>query len=232
MFKSLPIGKHQTTENPDQKSFLAEKSIATIRGKLNRYSTFVNRKVDLADALPRIIDSVNTTPSALTHLTPSESGQVGNAGLVYDRKYSKFFDQKRKSLNRPLFPISTFVRISIPEKNSFLKKSKPGFSQETFIVSEIRDTYPPTYRLTDSDGRVVQGYFKSENLLKAEQNFENWRLIDRTLNKRRLKNGQFEYLVNFVGHNRNYTRWLDEKQYLKLKSSFPERLDSDIDDDQ
>ena len=79
--------------------------------------------------------------------------------------------------------------------------------------------------MTDCSGKQVQGYFQPKNLIKVEIDFEDWELVDQTLNKRKSKkSGKFEYLVNFVGHNKNYTRWLNEEQYLKLKSSFPDRL--------
>ena len=115
----MPIAKHQTTTNPDQKSYLAEKSIATIRAKLYRYSTFLDRKVDISQALPYIIESVNNTPNTVTGFTPLEGEQLKNAGPIFRKKYAKYFKKKLKASADPPFPLNTFVRISIPDQNSF-----------------------------------------------------------------------------------------------------------------
>ena len=84
--------------------------------------------------------------------------------------------------------------------------------------------------MIDSSKKPLQGYFQPKNLIKAEIDFEDWELVDRTLDKRKSKSGKFEYLVNFVGHNKDYTRWLNEEQYLKLKLSFPDRLELEQDE--
>ena len=215
--------RHKTTHGRNQKSFLAEETIKVLRAKLNRYRTWTGRKVDFAEALPNLLTSINSTPNSRTGITPNDAEKPKNSGLVFTRKYLPYLNQLKKVKKETKFLPGDFVRIAIPDKNSFLKRSLPGYSQETFTIEQVRTGYPKTYTAIDSSGNKIEGHFHEIDLLRAEPDYKSWRIIDRTLAQRLSKNGKKEYLVNFQGHNLNYKRWLSEKLYNRLKLKFPER---------
>ena len=174
LFKHLPIGSHKTTsKNPVAKSYLAEKSISLIRNKLAKYSTFIGRKVDISDVIDKILYSVNHTPSVVTGLSPVEASDPSVAGIVFERRYGNYFKKKSIDLANPVFKIGSFVRVAIPDSHMFMKRSKPGFSEEIFMVINLRDTYPVTYKVIDSNGELVEGFFHAKDLIKVERFVDN-----------------------------------------------------------
>ena len=226
---------HKVTHGRNQKSFIAEQTIAAIRSKINKYSTFLGRKVDISDVLPSILQSINTTANSRTGLTPEQSELLENAGTVFQRKYGKYLEEKQIAKQRNKFKLGDFVRVSIPDTaNQFLKKSLPGFSVEVFQVKSVRDTLPHTYIVQDSVGRQVSGYFNESHLLSAEPNYENWRLIDKVIQTRhRQTSGQSEgevdkeeeeYLVTFKGYPSAHRVWLNQETFDKLIKPFPQRV--------
>ncbi len=142
---------------------MAEQSVKAIRAKLERYYTYVDKKVDLTIVLPSILTSINTTPVARTGFTPNEAARIENAGKIFRLKYGNFLKTLSKIRNK--FPAKTPVRVAIPDKNVFLKKSKPGFSAEIFYVTTLRNTMPPTYVIEDSNGDRLRGYFREDHLI-------------------------------------------------------------------
>ena len=225
---------HKLTHGRNQKSFIAEQTIAAIRNKVNKYSTFSGRKVDISSVLPSILHSINTTANSRTGLTPEQSELLQNAGIVFQRKYGKYMEEKQNAEQRNKFKLGDFVRVSIPDTaNQFLKRSLPGFSVEVFQVKSVRDTLPHTYIVQDSIGRQVAGYFNESHLLSAEPNYENWRLIDKVIQSRSplSTSGQSggeeeekEYLVTFKGYPSDYKVWLNQETFDLLIKPFPERV--------
>ena len=142
---------------------MAEQSVKAIRAKLEQYYTHIDKKVDLTDVLPSILTSINTTPVVRTGFTPNEAARPENAGKIYQLKYGHFLKTLEKIRNK--FPVKTPVRVAIPDKNVFLKKSKPGFSAEIFYVATVRNTMPTTYIIEDSDGDRLRGYFREDHLI-------------------------------------------------------------------
>ena len=68
----------------------------------------------------------------------------------------------------PKFKVNDHVRISY-YKNIFAKGYVPNWSEEVFIVNEIRNTVPWTYATNDLNGEKVIGTFYEKDLQKTNQ---------------------------------------------------------------
>ena len=80
-----------------------------------------------------------------------------------DAEYNEESNKKN-----PKFQVNDHVRISKYKKN-FAKGYVPNWSEEVFIVNEIKNTVPWTYTISDLNGEKVIGTFYEKELQKINQ---------------------------------------------------------------
>ena len=68
----------------------------------------------------------------------------------------------------PKFKIDDHVRIS-KCKNIFAKGYTPNWSEEIFVIKEIKNTVPWTYVINDLNGEEIIGTFYEKELQKITQ---------------------------------------------------------------
>ena len=66
----------------------------------------------------------------------------------------------------PKFKVGDHVKIS-KYKNIFAKGCAPNWSEEVFVVSEIKNTVPSTYVVSDLNGEEITGNFYEKELQKT-----------------------------------------------------------------
>ena len=104
------------------------------------------------------------------------------------------------------FKVGDRVRI-IKKKRTFEKGFTPNWTEELFIVSEVRATKPITYKIKDLKGEEIKGTFYQQELQKTRQ--EIYR-IEKVLKKRRTRNGTREVYVKWKGLNCDFNSWIPE----------------------
>ena len=85
---------------------------------------------------------------------------------VKDNTYIGFL--KKVNNKDPKIKVDDRVRIS-KYKNVFAKGYTPNWSEEVFIVSEIKNTVPCTYVINDLNGEEIIGTFHEKELQKTNQ---------------------------------------------------------------
>ena len=78
-------------------------------------------------------------------------------------EYNEDFNKKG-----PKFKVGDPVRIS-KYKNIFTKRYVPNWSEEVFIVNEIKNTVPWIYTISDLNGEQIIGSFYEKELQKTNQ---------------------------------------------------------------
>ena len=68
----------------------------------------------------------------------------------------------------PKFKVGYHIRIS-KYKNIFAKRYTPNWSEETFVVKEIKNTVPCTHEINDSNGDKIISSFYEKELQKTNQ---------------------------------------------------------------
>ena len=69
-------------------------------------------------------------------------------------------------------------------KNIFAKNYIPNWSQDVFVIKEVKNTVPWTYVIEDLNGREIIGKFYEKDLEKAHQTeFRIEKLIKKKSNK-------------------------------------------------
>ena len=91
-------------------------------------------------------------------------------------EYNKDFNKKD-----PKFKVGDHVRIS-KYKNIFAKRYTPNWSEEVFVISNIKNRVPWTYIISDLNGEKITGSFYEKKIIRyfnfcaknKFSQFKNW----------------------------------------------------------
>ena len=136
------------------KSVVAERFIRTLKSKLYKHMTAIDKNV-YYDVLDDVVNKYNNTKHSIIKMKPTDVGNSNKRVYIdeHNKKHSKFKVDDR-------------VRIS-KFKNIFAKGYTPNWSKEIFIVDKINDTVPYTYNLKDLNDEEILGSFYDRELQKT-----------------------------------------------------------------
>ena len=156
-----------STFNED-KSVVAERFIRTLKNKIFKHMTAISKNVYI-DVLNDIVNKYNHTVHRTIKMKPTDV--TGDSYVEYNE------DSNKKG---PKFKVKDHVKIC-KYNNIFAKGYVPNWSEEVFIVNEIKNTVPWTYTINDLNGEKVIGTFYEKELQKTNQ--KEFR-IEKVLKKR------------------------------------------------
>ena len=131
--------------------------IKTLKNKIFKHMTTISKNVYI-DVLNDIVNKYNNTVHRTIKIKPTD---VTNDSYV---KYNE--DSNKKG---PKFKVNDHVRIS-KYKNIFAKGYVPNWSEEVFIVNEIKNTVPWPYTISDLNGEPLLEYFMKKNCKRLIKN--------------------------------------------------------------
>ena len=100
------------------------------------------------------------------------------------------------------FKVGDHVRLS-KYKKIFTKGYTPNWSEEVFVIKEVKDTVPWTYVITDLNGEEIIGKFYEKEFQKTnQQTFRIEKIIKRKGNK---------LYVKWKGYDNSFNSWTDKK---------------------
>ena len=103
------------------------------------------------------------------------------------------------------FKVSDHVRIS-KYKNIFTKGYTPNWSEEVFVIKEIKNTVPWTYVINDlNNGKIIGTLYKNELQKTNQQEFR----IEKVIKKK----GDKLY-VKWKGYDSSFNSWIDKKDLV------------------
>ena len=138
------------------KSLVAERFIRTLKGKIYKYMTSISKNVYI-DKLADIVDEYNNTYHTTVKMKFID---------VNDNTYIN--TDKEINNKDPKFKVSDHVRIS-KYKNIFAKGYMPNWSEEVFIIKNVKNTVSWTYVINDLNGEEIIGTFYEKELQKTNQ---------------------------------------------------------------
>ena len=185
-----------STEN-EEKSSVVERWNRTMKSKMYKYFT-ANLTRTYIDMLPEMVEKYNNTYHRSIKMTPVQASDPKNSEKVYFTLY-KNIPEKTK----PKFKVGDKVRIT-KKKDIFDKGYTTNWTKELFIITEVQNTIPPTYKIEDMNSENVQGTFYEEELQKSEQEIFRIEKIIKT----RTKNGKKEIFVKWEGYKPEFNSWI------------------------
>ena len=157
------------------------------------------------DILPKILVSYNNSKNRSIGMTPNAARKPENYGKVYWNLYG---DHRAERSDGPAFKIGDTVRISKYKRKTFDKGYTPNWTEEVFVIDEIRPTDPITYEIKDLNGEEIEGTFYTEELHKTDQTiFRIEGVIRKTKDKA---------LVKWKGDTDGFNSWVSLKDLKNL----------------
>ena len=197
--------KLYSTEN-EEKSSLAERFNRTIKQKMWKMFSANNNTIYF-DKIDELLKNYNSSWHRSVKMTPIAASDIKNKHHVFANLYS---DEIYKQVKKPKFRIGDKVRISKYKRKLFDKGFTPNWTEEIFVINEILNTKPVTYRLVDLQGEAVTGSFYEPELQKTTQ--EIFRIDEVILRDNKRKRA----LVKWSGYQDQFNSWVPMSELNKL----------------
>ena len=130
------------------KSVVAERFIRTLKNKIYKPMTANSEKVCF-NVLNDIVDEYNNTYHRTIKMKPIDVKSCQNSFAEYNEESNE---------EDPKFKVGDHVGIS-KYKNVFAKGYNPNWSEEIFVIRQIKNKVPWTYLISDLNGEEIAGSF-------------------------------------------------------------------------
>ena len=138
---------------------MIERFNRTIKEKMfyNFSANNIRKYIDVRDLL---VEQYNNTIHSSIKMTAVEASRVVNENKVWRNLYGVTLIHK--------FSIGENVRIT-KKKKIFDKGFTQRWTEEVFTISKIQLTIPVTYKITDCNGKEIQGPFYEQELQRLHK---------------------------------------------------------------
>ena len=174
----------------EEKSVVAERFIRTLKTKIYNYMTSVSKNVYI-DKLDDIVNKYNNTYHRTIKMKPVDVKD--NAYIAFNKEVN---DKDSK------FKVGYHIRIS-KYKSIFAKGYIPNWSEEVFVIEEVKNTFSWTYVTSDVNGEEIIGTFYEKELQKINQQIFR---IEKVIKKKRNK-----LYIKWKGYDNSVNSWIDQK---------------------
>ena len=136
-------------------------------------------------------------------MTPFNASKKSNDNIVRKNYNFKITDKK------PKFSIGDKVRISLL-KNTFEKGYTSNWSEEIFLIYDMKSSNVHYYFLKDLNGGKLDGSFYQQELLKTNMKEDGLYIIEEIIKKVGNK-----YLVKWRGYDNSFNSYVSENDIAK-----------------
>ena len=123
---------------------------------------FINGDGNWVNILNDAVITYNNNIHSTINMTPVDASN--NPDKV---KYTFSFKNIKPKLN-----VGDFVR-NVDKLYIFSKGYPSNWNRELFKFNEVLKTQPPTYKIGDINGKILEGKYYEQELLKSEFDFES-----------------------------------------------------------
>ena len=191
-----------TSQNDDIKASIVERFNRTLKTKMWKYFTHRNT-YKYIDVLQDLMHSYNHTYHRTIGRSPA-SVKVTDEVTIHQRMYGS-----EDGPSEPTLKVGDKVRIS-KTRRTFDKGYLPNWTEEIFTIHESIATTPPTYRLHDYDGEIIDGTFYDRELQHIVKSNDAQYKIEKIIRTRRIRGGGKEYFVKWSGYPDKFNSWVNE----------------------
>ena len=147
------------------KSVAAERFIRTLKNKIYKYMTSISKNLYIGK-LDDMVNKYNITYHSTIKMKP------------VDVKFNTYIDCSKETNNKdPKFKVSALLEYQ--NINFFCKSLCLNWSEEDFVIKEVKNTVLWTYVISDLKGKEIVGTFYEKELQKKKKEFRVEKLIKR-----------------------------------------------------
>ena len=191
-----------TLKYNEGKSVVAERFIWTLRAKIYKYMTSRSKHVYI-DKFEDILNEYDNTYHKTIKMKPVD---------VKDNTYIESMELSRSNDKDPKFKVEDHVR-SPKYKNIFAKWCTPKWSEEVFVIKEVKNTVSWTYVINDLNGdEIIEMFCKKELQKTNQQQFRIEKVIKRKGDK---------LYVKWKGYDSSFNSWIDKKNLIRWMNAIP-----------
>ena len=189
------------TFNRDIKCSICERYNRTILNKIYKNFTLNNNTIWIND-LNKLTNEYNNSYHRSIKMKPINASKKSNENNVRNNLYNFKYTNKK-----PKFTIGDRVRVSLL-KNTFEKSYTSNWSQEIFIIDNIKTSNVHYYFLKDLQGEKIDGMFYEQELLKTKQN-------DLYIIEKIIKKVGNKYLVKWKNYSDKFNSYVNQNDVAK-----------------
>ena len=145
----------------DLKAVFIERFNRTLLHIINK-PMFINGDGNWVNILNDAVVTYNKNIHSTINMTPVDASNNADK--------DKYYVNSTKAT--PKFKNGDYVR-NVDKRNIFSKGYSSNWNRELFKVNEVLKTQPPTYKIGDINGEIIEGKYYEEELLKSEFDFES-----------------------------------------------------------
>ena len=159
----------------ERKPVAAERFNRTLKNIIYKYMTSISKNVYI-DKLHDIVNEYNNTYHRTIKMKPIDA--KNNTYINIDKEIN---------CKDPKSKVADHVRIS-KYKNIFAKGYTPNWSEEAFVIKEIKNAVPWTYFINDLNGeQIIRTFYVKELQNTNQEEFRIEKLIKKKVNKLYIK---------------------------------------------
>ena len=130
---------------------------------------FINGDGNWVNILNDAVVTYNNNIHSTINMTPVDASNNPDKVKYY---ISETASQIKSTKASPKFKVGDYVR-NADKRNIFSKGYTSNWNRELFKVNEVLKTHPPTYKIEDINGEIIEGKYYEQELLKSEFDFES-----------------------------------------------------------
>ena len=153
--------------------------------------------------LNKLVKEYNNSYHRTIKMKPIDASKESNENIV--RKNCNF----EMTVKKPKFKISDKVKISLL-KNSFEKGYPSNWSEQIYVIYDIKTSNVHYYFLKDLNGEILDGAFYQEELLKTNIEDNDLHTIEKIIKK--ISN---KYLVKWRGYDDSFNSYVNKNDIVK-----------------
>ena len=190
------------TFNRDIKCSICERFNRTILNKIYKNFTLNNNTIWIKD-LNKLVKEYNNSYHRTIKMKPVDASKKSNENIVRKNYNFEIITNKKK------FKIGDKVRISLL-KNTFEKGYTSNWSEQIYVIYDIKCSNVHYYYLKDLNGEKIDGTFYQEELLKTNMKKNDLYIIEKIIKKVDNK-----YLVKWRGYNDTFNTYVNKNDIVK-----------------
>ena len=192
--------KLYSTNNSEIKSAVVERFNRSFKNMMYKKFTENNNTI-FYNILDELVNNYNNKYHSTIRMSPIEGSKKIN-----EKKIKNIYNfEITKKLGK--FKIGDRVRLSL-EKNIFEKGYDTNWTQEIFVIYDIKYSNVPYYYLKDLNNEKLQGTFYEQELQKTKQD-------DLYTIEKILKTNKNKVYVKWRGYDNSFNSWINKSTVTK-----------------